>query len=795
MRLFVAAILSFLLACPGFGQTPGDQFPGTTKLELNEPLDVVMVRGINRFAEEEIKLSPSRRDAFWRRNFSSPGAYEKSIEPNRRRLKQIIGAVDERVVGAGPREWFHRAEGESGKIARRWLHVPLFDDVSVELYEVRPPEDDASSIIIVPDAAWAPEQMTGELEGLPEQAQLARRLVGHSVGSLIVPLADRSDRFSGDSTIRFTNQSHREYLYRPAFELGRHIIGYEVQKILKAVDVIAANRPQPIVVWGVGDGGLLAMYAAAIDPRIQLCVVSGYFGEREEVWKEPIDRNVWRLLAEFGDANIAGLISPRGFVVEACSAPEVSGPIPASPGRAGAAPGVVVGPSLDSVKSEFQRWKDNDNKVHSLSQFKATGIQLELVISGSEGKGPCGSDGALRLVLKGLSQSTSVEKPVTFPSLAPETGAALRQARQKRIVDDLRRHTERLLHASAKERDRYWSKADRSSLAGWEKTAEAYREQVYDELIGRIPYSLLPPNVRSRKVIDESTHTGYEVVLDVFKSEAVDSEPIIAGGILLVPKDLKDGEKRPCVVCQHGLEGTPMDTITTDPKSPGYGPYKGFSTQLVQRGFIVYAPQNPYRGKDEFRVIQRKSNPLGRSLFSYIIPQHQQTLNWLATVPFIDADRIGFYGLSYGGKTAMRVPPMLPPRPATAEKPAQPGYCLSICSADFNEWVLKNATTEDRHSYVFTHEYEIFEWNMGHVANYAELASLMTPRPFMVERGHDDGVAPDEWVAWEFAKVKRHYDKLGIGDRAELEVFNGPHTINGKGTFDFLHRHLNWPRR
>jgi hypothetical protein len=65
----------------------------------------------------------------------------------------------------------------------------------------------------------------------------------------------------------------------------------------------------------------------------------------------------------------------------------------------------------------------------------------------------------------------------------------------------------------------------------------------------------------------------------------------------------------------------------------------------------------------------------------------------------------------------------------------------------------------------------------------------------MVERGHNDGVAPDEWVAWEFAKVFRHYDQMGIGDRAEIEFFDGPHTINGKGTFDFLHRHLKWPKR
>jgi dienelactone hydrolase len=42
-------------------------------------------------------------------------------------------------------------------------------------------------------------------------------------------------------------------------------------------------------------------------------------------------------------------------------------------------------------------------------------------------------------------------------------------------------------------------------------------------------------------------------------------------------------------------------------------------------------------------------------LFSLIVSQHQQLLRWLKTVPAgVDADRIGFYGLSYGGKTAMR---------------------------------------------------------------------------------------------------------------------------------------------
>ena len=134
----------------------------------------------------------------------------------------------------------------------------------------------------------------------------------------------------------------------------------------------------------------------------------------------------------------------------------------------------------------------------------------------------------------------------------------------------------------------------------------------------------------------------------------------------------------------------------------------------------------------------------------------------------------------------MRIPPLVPE------------YVLSICSADFNEWVAKNAATAGsigRYSYVWTGEYEIFEWDLGSTFNYAEMAALIAPRPFMVERGHFDGVAPDEAVFHEFGKVEFLYAaRLGIGDLCELETFAGPHTINGKGTFDFLHKHLQWPK-
>ena len=150
-------------------------------------------------------------------------------------------------------------------------------------------------------------------------------------------------------------------------------------------------------------------------------------------------------------------------------------------------------------------------------------------------------------------------------------------------------------------------------------------------------------------------------------------------------------------------------------------------------------------------MLQRKANPLKLSIFSFIIGQHRRILDWLKTLPWVDGERIGFYGLSYGGKTAMRVPAVLE------------DYALSICSGDFNQWIWKNVTVEWPNSYMFTGEYEMPEFGLGTSFNYAEMAYLIFPRPFMVERGHRDAVGLDEWVAHEYAKVRRLYRELGQG--------------------------------
>lgn len=362
-------------------------------------------------------------------------------------------------------------------------------------------------------------------------------------------------------------------------------------------------------------------------------------------------------------------------------------------------------------------------------------------------------------------------------------------ARQQRQVSGLEGHVQALLRGADKVRDAFFlndttlirslpSRGERfrmfrvkeQSPDVFAKEVAKQRTYLHEEVLGRLDDMPQPLNQRSRKIYDRPKWTGYDVMLDVYPD-------VFAWGVLLVPKDIKQGEKRPVVVCQHGRNGLPKDLIEGDSAA-----YRDFAAKLAERGFVTFVPHNPYRGEDIYRMLNRKGNPLKLSMFSFIIAQHEQMLNWLETLPFVDGKRIAFYGLSYGGESAVRVPPAL-------ER-----YCLSICSGDFNDWARKVASTDSDYSFMFSVEWEMPYFNMGSTFNYAELAALMVPRPFMVERGHHDGVAPDEWVSYEYAKVRWLYAQLGLADKTAIEFFNGGHTINGQGTFDFLHKHLNWPK-
>jgi len=93
------------------------------------------------------------------------------------------------------------------------------------------------------DADQTPELVAGLAPGLPPERQFARRLAENGCEVLVPVLVNRQDTWSGNPQInRFTNLPHREWIYRQAYPLGRHIIGYEVQKVSAAVDLFADRK-------------------------------------------------------------------------------------------------------------------------------------------------------------------------------------------------------------------------------------------------------------------------------------------------------------------------------------------------------------------------------------------------------------------------------------------------------------------------------------------------------------------------------------------------------------------------
>jgi dienelactone hydrolase len=753
----------------------GQPLPGTKPLEVDGDLAAQMVAGIDKYLTREIAASVEKRKQYWKPDFSSPENYAKSVQPNRDRLKKIIGAVDPRLpvqmhLVATTDTPALVAETDRYKVfAVRW---PVFDGVDGEGLLLEPKGKVVGNVVAIPDADWTPEQLVGLAAGVPKESQFARRLAENGCRVIVPVLIDRKDTWSGNPKLgRMTNQPHREFIYRMAYEMGRHIIGYEVQKVLAAVDWFCREKGHaPVGVMGYGEGGLLALHSSAIDPRIDWTVVDGYFGIREEVCPEPIYRNVWSMLREFGDGELALLVHPRKLVVGGGRGPELAGPPAVQKGRGGAAPGplrTAPGPLAEASRLNKLLLDGNPNKRFDAWFSLVTPLEL------------------LAELLTGLKVANPVHPGQPPADLRKNFDPAVRQKRQ---FDQLVQFTQKLMRDSESVRQQaVWSKlagltppgqgklgelTPPARLEAYQKSTEPLRNYFWQEVIGKLPPPTEPINARSRQIYDEPKWRGFEVTLDLYSD-------VFAYGILLVPKDIKPGEKRPVVVCQHGLEGRPQDVVNPKMKTRAYN---SFGAQLADLGYIVFAPQNPYIGRDDFRVLQRKANPLGLSLFSFIVRQHERILDWLETLPFVDKDRIAFYGLSYGGKTAMRVPAILL------------RYCLSICSGDFNEWIIKNVSIDFPGSYMFTGEYEMFEFDLGMTFNYAEMAALIAPRPFMVERGHSDGVGIDEMVAYEYAKVRRLYSRLGIPERTEIEFFAGGHEINGQGSFAFLRRHLQWPR-
>ena len=114
-------------------------------------------------------------------------------------------------------------------------------------------------------------------------------------------------------------------------------------------------------------------------------------------------------------------------------------------------------------------------------------------------------------------------------------------------------------------------------------------------------------------------------------------------GWLFVPKNLDRTKKHPAIVWIHG-DGVNQNYDGWHVQR-NYAVYYSFHQYLLQKGYVVFAPD--YRGSIGYGRDWR--NGVYMDVGGKDAKDAWMGANYLKTLPYVDRDRIGVWGLSYGG--------------------------------------------------------------------------------------------------------------------------------------------------
>lgn len=190
---------------------------------------------------------------------------------------------------------------------------------------------------------------------------------------------------------------------------------------------------------------------------------------------------------------------------------------------------------------------------------------------------------------------------------------------------------------------------------------------------------------------------------------------------------------------------------------------RDFGYQLTKRGFVTLSIGSPGGSAREPKMSQAACQPL--SFLAYVAAN---SYNALASLPYVDAKRIGIVGHSYGGKWAMFASCLYEKFACTAWSDGGIVFDETRPNVNYWEpWYLGLDSAHHRKPGVPKEEnprtgaYKIMI-EKGH--DLHELHALMAPRPFLVSGGSED--QPERWRALNHARAVNQL--LGFTNRVAM---------------------------
>lgn len=290
---------------------------------------------------------------------------------------------------------------------------------------------------------------------------------------------------------------------------------------------------------------------------------------------------------------------------------------------------------------------------------------------------------------------------------------------------------------------------------------EEYREK-YIEMLGinNIVSDNNPPPSLTRVGEDEDAV--------IYRTIVYITPEIPLYGLLFVPHATK---QLPLIIAQHGGGGTPE--LCSDMN--GTNNYNHMVRRVLKRGAVVFAPQLllwnfsdplptqpshaiPYKRADIDKDLKR----FGMSITALEIKGIMNAITYLSELSFVDSDKIGMLGLSYGGYFTLYT--------MAADKRIKSGF--------------SNACFNDRNVYPWC------DWSYQNSANTfhdAEVAALCAPRKLYITVGKSDKVFNYEGSIPEAERVRKYFHATGCPENFVFYLWDGGHTLpNNDEGIDFM---------
>jgi dienelactone hydrolase len=290
----------------------------------------------------------------------------------------------------------------------------------------------------------------------------------------------------------------------------------------------------------------------------------------------------------------------------------------------------------------------------------------------------------------------------------------------------------------------------------------------YRRLVGHVPTAGTPLRPRTRLALSTARYKLYHVLLDV-------TGGVELYGHLLVPAGLRG--RAAAVIAQHGLSGTPQ--LISGLGQRRDTPYHEFGRRLAERGYVVFAPlilhHHPVKQVNDQVVLAEAA---GMMRVAMVAAKTRRVVDFLQGLPFVAPDRIGYYGLSYGGYSGLWVGPL------------EPRLKAIVVSGHFNDWRTKITTDTTGTSYLLHPDEDFYNWDTLHRFTHPELIAMTLPRAVCIEHGLRDGITTPQWTAYAWKQLLAICKHANMADRVELVQFDGVHEVRAVETFEFLDRFI-----